>query len=205
MKLSFIGDVHGKIHSLMRSVLPKCTDSDLTIQLGDMGLGFPDVFLPNLHKSFGFIRGNHDAPDICRMHNNYIDDFGTFGPVFVIGGAFSIDWQYRVPGRSWWPNEELSIENLDMAYDAYVKAKPRIVATHEAPSQIGTALLSDGGFRPYKEGCIGSRTAVALNRMFAAHQPEYWYFGHYHRDWSFKKEGTLFRCLTELSVGHLEI
>ena len=26
----------------------------------------------------------------------------------AIGGAFSIDWMYRIPGRSWWPDEQPS-------------------------------------------------------------------------------------------------
>jgi Calcineurin-like phosphoesterase superfamily domain len=205
MKLSLIGDIHGKIECLLPLLERRCQDSDLTIQLGDMGLGFKGAILPEQNSSFKFIRGNHDSPDFCRMHPNYAGEFGQVGPVFVIGGAYSIDWMHRVPGKSWWPNEELSVEQLDAALETYKAAKPQIVASHEAPSSIGRALLEDGGFRLYKSGCIGSRTAQYLERMFHAYQPEHWFFGHYHRDWMIQKEGTTFHCLNELSMAHLTI
>jgi hypothetical protein len=206
MKLSLIGDCHGKTTELVNLLQSHCQDSDYILQLGDVGLGFKGVHLPSLNQSFGFIRGNHDSPSLCQMHPNYAGEYGVWGPgVFVVGGAFSIDWQWRVPGKSWWYDEELYVEQLDKALELYKATKPRIVATHEAPSSIGRALLEDGGFRLYKEGCIDSRTAQYLERMFHAHQPEHWFFGHYHRDWVKRTQGTIFECLNELTLRHVEV
>lgn len=205
MKYTFIGDCHGKTEVLVNILARRCGESDFTLQLGDMGLGFQGVKLPHLDESFGFIRGNHDNPDICRMHKNYASDYGMWNGVFVVGGAYSIDWQWRRPGESWWSTEELSLEDGQRAYKAYCEAKPVIVATHECPKEIGEQLLKDGGFRPEKWGSTESRTAKLLQDMWDVHKPEHWFFGHYHRDWAIDIRGTKFNCLNELAVKHLEI
>jgi hypothetical protein len=201
MRYKFIGDCHGKVDRLLGHL--KRSEDLKIIQLGDMGLGFRGVELPNLHHDFGFIRGNHDAPDLCRMHSNYIGDFGLWHGVFCIGGAYSIDWKWREPGKSWWPDEELSEQQLDRCLELYCQVKPRIVASHEAPQSIGEMLLKDVGFRPERWGSTESRTAKMLQRMLNHHQPEHWYFGHYHRNWAVALGGTHFQCLGELSVALL--
>jgi len=205
MKITFIGDVHGKVDILLPLLERRCQESDLILQVGDLGLGFRNVNLPILSEDFGFIRGNHDSPDLCRMHPNYAGEFGMWNGVFVVSGAYSMDWQWRTPGVSWWPNEELTIEQGYKALEAYEAAEPRIVASHEAPQQVGEALLRDGGFRPEKWGSTSRRTAQLLQRMYEVHQPEYWFFGHYHRDWYRLVGNTQFHCLNELSVHHLTL
>lgn len=201
MKTLMIGDVHGKIDELLK-VLSSHGESRV-LQLGDMGLGFKDVYLPNLNSDFGFIRGNHDSPSRCQHHFNYVREFGMWNGIFVVGGAFSIDHAWRTPGKTWWFNEELTIEQGDKAYNLYVATKPKIMASHEAPEMVGEALLRDQGFRPEKWGSTQSRTARLLQRMFDAHQPEQWFFGHYHRDWETSIRGTHFHCLNELSTYEL--
>lgn len=202
MKYRLIGDCHGKIEEL----LPRLSNESnrKTLQLGDMGLGFRGVNLPNLHIDFGFIRGNHDAPDQCRMHHNYAGEFGYWNGIFVIGGAYSIDYAWRIPGVSWWPNEELDEEQLEAALKLYIDTKPQIVASHEAPDSVGKLLLGDG-FRDYKISSTDSRTAKYMQRMINHHYPKHWFFGHYHRDWAAELGGCKFQCLNELSVADITI
>jgi hypothetical protein len=201
---TFIGDCHGKIVELLK-VIGQHDKSDCVLQLGDMGLGFHGVNLPTMNRSFGFIRGNHDNPSQCQQHPNYAGEFGMWNGIFVVGGAYSIDWEWRVPGRSWWPDEELSDSQMEQAIQAYDKAKPIIVASHECPKSIGEQLLKDGGFRPEKWGSTESRTARLLENMFSVHKPKHWLFGHYHRDWSREILGTKFDCLNELSAKEIQI
>jgi len=203
--ITFVGDCHGNIRPLLNLLERRGSDSDMVLQLGDMGLGFRGVTLPSMKPNFGFIRGNHDSPDLCRAHPNYAGEYGMWNSIFVVGGAYSIDWQWRVPGQSWWDNEELTPDQGIAALVAYVEAKPRIVATHECPQQIGEQLLRDGGFRPEKWGSTQSDTARLLDKMWNAHQPEHWLFGHYHRDWTLAARGTTFQCLNELSPATLEV
>jgi hypothetical protein len=199
---TFIGDCHGKIDTLMRQLqsLHDRKKEGYILQIGDMGLGFSGVKLPLTSGKFGFIRGNHDCPSMCQEHPNYAGEFGMWRDVFVVGGAYSIDWAHRIPGRSWWFNEELSIEQGEEALQQYLSNKPRIVASHEAPTVVAETLLRDGGFRPEKWDSTQSRTARLLQRMFSQHQPEHWVFGHYHRSWQLTLEGTKFQCLNELEA-----
>lgn len=69
--MRIIGDVHGHIADYMTLAAA----SQESIQIGDMGLGFRGVSLePN--PAHRFFRGNHDAPQACREHPNYLGDWG---------------------------------------------------------------------------------------------------------------------------------
>ena len=109
---------------------------------------------------------------------------------------------FRVPGRSWWPEEELSYPQLAAAVDLYLETKPKIVATHDAPSRIGEYLLTVvlPGFRGYKMDCISSRTVASLQQMLDQHRPKEWVFGHYHVSTSFEWQGVKFTCVNELDT-----
>ncbi len=217
----FIGDCHGKTSQLewMLKHNPKLQDKKC-FQLGDMGLGFKGVELnPPRNHWFRFIRGNHDSPQKCVDHPNYAGDYG-YDPkekLFWCGGAWSIDWQWRTPGISWWVDEEQSPEALNQAYQLYIKSKPRIVATHEAPTEaairiiaaamvppsneeLATSVVKSEEYQYYKAklGCKNTRTSQVLQQMFDAHKPEYWVFGHYHLTKEFDIEGCNFQCLAEL-------
>jgi hypothetical protein len=200
--IRFIGDIHGHTDSLRFLTKGKLGEF---IALGDIGFGFGDD-IPVL-DNVKYIRGNHDDPAAARRHPNYLGDYGMYGDIFFISGAFSIDYQWRQVRMAagckpiWWPDEELSQDGLDKAVEMYSDLKPRIVATHEAPSNVATALLSELLFRPEKAECIATRTSQALQRMLNHHQPEHWYFGHYHIDWQKDLGGTRFHCLNELSIS----
>lgn len=201
----FIGDTHGKTGQLANLVegLP---GEIAKFQLGDMGLGFRGVSLPKL-SNFRFIRGNHDSPQLCQAHPCYAGEWG-YSPeekLFFLGGAWSIDWAMRVPGVSWWEDEELSLAQLESAVQDYLKAKPRMVATHECPTKAARPLLQDllGPYFEAKAQCSESRTAHALQAMFDQHQPEHWVFGHYHISKDFELNGTQFHCVPELGVKEL--
>jgi hypothetical protein len=233
----FIGDVHGKI-SQYRNIIRELEGP--SIQVGDMGLGFKGVRLypegcmaSGKHK---FIRGNHDSPQECMKHRHYLGHWGVLKDgdrsIFYLGGAWSIDQQWRIPGISWWPDEELSQVDLHAAYMDYCNAKPDIVATHEAPSNAAFEMVSNltiesesykwnKANREYnatdsdkekgeeyqyfksKLGCINTRTSQYLQQMFDVHQPKHWVFGHYHVRRDFDIKGCHFHCIPELGVLEL--
>jgi hypothetical protein len=210
----FVGDVHGKIAEFEALIRRRVPPLSSVFQLGDMGIGFSGVVLDPTRLAdwqVRFIRGNHDNPARCRQHPLYAGEFGTEDALFWCGGAWSIDHEYRKSwmahyGREcWWPDEELSEEQLEAALKVYSAAKPRIVATHECPRSAVPIVLSCG-FRPEKAECADTRTSQWFERMLAAHAPEHWVFGHYHRDFDFRVEGcdTRFHCLNELSLLELD-
>ena len=227
----FIGDVHGHIERY-RKIIRALPEGARSLQLGDMGLGFRGVRLfpggslaRGLHR---FIRGNHDDPARCRKHPLYLGDYGYLPEeqLFYLGGAWSIDKSWRTPLVSWWPDEELDYGELDAAYQLYVKSKPQIVATHEAPSKAAFKMLEflttgkhapsptdqnvrlkgdEYAYYKAKLGCVNTRTSQALQRMFEEHQPVHFFYGHYHADVDFDLGLTHFHCLNELSCAELTL
>ncbi len=206
-----IGDVHGNTANYKQKLKEKFAN-DRTIQLGDMGVGFSrnPMGISPMEPQHRWLRGNHDKPELARAHPNYLGEYGYLpeDDLFFVSGAFSIDFMWRTPGKSWWYDEELSQEELYHAIDLYIEKKPKFVVSHEAPSEAATWLLTHvlgGGFRPEKLDCATSRTATALQAMFNFHQPKEWVFGHFHVSKSFTWKGTKFTCVNELDNYRLEL
>lgn len=212
VKITFIGDVHGKTDQYQKKLRQKYK-GQTTFQIGDMGIGFAGT--PGLHRDImtggdhRWIRGNHDDPAKCRQTIGYAGDYGFDEKLnlFWCGGAYSIDHAWRIPGKTWWADEELSYPELSKALDLYIEKKPKYVATHEAPSRISEYMLQVvlPNFRNEKMDCIGTRTTAALQQMLDTHQPEFWYFGHYHVSVNFTWKATKFTCVNELEASTLEI
>lgn len=206
MSITIIGDVHGYTKTYQKWLTHSLDESARSIQIGDMGLGFAGVGLPApgqspLPLNHRFFRGNHDSPEKCQAHKNYLGDYGYLDEdrLFWLAGAYSIDRDMRVEGVSWWRDEELSYSELYKAIDLYKTVKPRFVLSHEAPSIAGAVLLYDL-VDPYfvaKGSSTFSRTAQALESMLNYHEPEKWIFGHYHVDKTFRvpKHNTEFIAL----------
>lgn len=207
-KLTLIGDVHGK-YARYKALLK---DHPNTIQVGDMGVGFfrwphaepapnppHDIMVAGNHR---FIRGNHDNPKACTQQSQWIPDGTVEGDIMFIGGALSIDRAYRVEGFSWWPDEELSYKALDDLIDKYIETKPRIMITHECPEEMADAVMAHYNNVKFNDP---SRTRVAFQRMWSAHSPELWVFGHWHNSFDGILRGTRFACLAELELKEFEL
>lgn len=195
----FIGDVHGKIKPWLK-ILKSLPPGSKSLTIGDIGIGFRGVRVPYLGDRHFLFAGNHDCPSLCAVHPNSVGRFGIWENVFFVSGGFSIDAAYRMPGITWWADEQLSWEEMEETLDLYVKTKPRVVATHDAPISLYPQLMAAVGSNgPVYE----NSTAHLLEAMFTAHQPEFWFFGHWHGSWSRKINGTQFRCLDELEAFEL--
>ena len=94
-------------------------------------------------------------------------------------------------GISWWPEEQLSVKELEKAIALYKETKPQIVASHDGPQSIIT-----GFYHIFAK----SRTRMALDAMLEAHQPRMWVFAHHHISWKKQVGATLFQCLEELET-----
>ena len=181
-----IGDIHGKFNAYTKLISTMST----SIQLGDFGIGFTDI--PEIPAQHTFLRGNHDNPFLCQQNPNWIKD-GTIlfdGRVMVIGGADSIDVDYRVAGVDWWAEEQLSYQELNALIDLYEQVKPDVMLTHDAPFSIVSNM--------YPMVKTSSRTNQAFDTMRNIHQPKQWLFGHHHRTMTTFADGTLYKCLGEL-------
>jgi predicted phosphodiesterase len=221
-ELRIIGDVHGQIdlENLTtrgaRPYLDIIREAPYSVQIGDMGDAETYAQLmacvdPIAHR---FVPGNHDhyhhLPEHC------LGDFGSMqlgGVEFCfVRGAASWDREKLIQlGRKlgktlWYEQEELTATQMRCAEQAYLHNRPRIMLTHDAPTEIARFAWRharslgpprpDAEFRP-------SRTNEFLQRLLGLHAPALWLFGHHHRDWQYQESDTRFVCVGELC--HIDI
>lgn len=201
----FIGDMHGDFKTY--KYLLKKFKNEKTIQVGDMNiineLNLQENVFPENHK---FIRGNHDNPEICQKHPNYLGDYGYLEEedIFFVSGGKSINKDQLTPMVNWWEDEELSDKQFYECIELYKNKKPSIVVSHECPKSIKKWIL--GAKIDFK-----SKTEVALQIMLEHHRPNTWIFGHHHMALTINEEGTDFYCLDKidnnpnLELGYIEI
>ena len=144
---------------------------------------------------------NLEGYKFCDMPPHFLKDYGIweipdFGPIFYVRGAWSLDKDFRLPGISWWEDEELTYAQCLKAIELYTKAKPDFVVTHTAPASIIPSIPFK---RIFGDKIYGSRTESMLEEMYKIHQPKTWIFGHFHVDWTQTIGKTKFICLNELS------
>lgn len=204
-KYRLIGDVHGKYKQYKKIIAERPN----TIQVGDMGVGFRHTQGPRegqfqqnpphyamcagYHR---FIRGNHDNPAECKKHSQWISDGHVEDDIMFVGGADSIDKQWRIKDYTYWEDEELSTEEFINIKKVYEFAKPRAMITHTAPTEATSTLLA----RVMGEERIGTptRSEDEFQQLLAIHRPELWVFGHWHHSFDWTIDGTRYVCLAEL-------
>jgi predicted phosphodiesterase len=216
--LRVIGDVHGRY----KEYLKIASESEYSLQVGDMGFNYGPLSPLDSSKHV-FLGGNHDNYDEYYKTPHVITssdgskDYGsaTLGGVdfFFVRGGYSIDKQARLRSMAYggpptyWFDEELKDGVFIEALEAYKNAKPEVMVTHECP-KILTSIVGDDrilesfGIDPLT---FSTLTSSYLQRMFLEHKPQLWIFGHYHKDWSYTVDGTQFICLQELGFLDLNI
>lgn len=149
MKVAILGDIHGDLPFLNRALgLATAKGAELVIQVGDFGFTYPDGFLAGidwLTKDYQMplcvIRGNHDDPFWFKQYQrmgyvNFIPDgqIMTIGKsrVAFLGGAVSIDRDFREENISWWRNERVN-PNIVREW-SYRDTKADILISHESPA-----------------------------------------------------------------------
>lgn len=205
MKTRYIGDVHGLKNDLSLVLYNIPDDVTSVVQVGDMGVGFGqgDYWHESLEDMLNsvngrFIRGNHDNPSECKQMVTWIKDGLVENDIMYIGGAWSIDYQWRTQGHDLWDDEELSYDRFTQLASVYETVKPRVMVTHDCPLSVSNELFIETG-KSFSGKQFKTRTGAALDTMFSAHQPELWIFGHWHRDTDKVINGTRFICLNEMS------
>jgi hypothetical protein len=178
-----------------------------SISLGDLYIGRPGVVLPELPPEHKFIQGNHDDPKLCREQPSYLGEYGYLpdDELFFLSGALTASWRVLGNSKYWYRDEELPPEELQAAFTLYERTRPSIVISHEAPAEAAREVLNGlaGSYFTAKAETVNSRTCAVLQKMFEAHGPQKWYFGHYHLNKGFGITGTVFECLAELSVSEI--
>jgi hypothetical protein len=219
-----IGDVHAQIQpddelpgQSRPPYLETIAGAPYSIQVGDMGDGesYDQLIArvdPCRHR---FFPGNHDHYDRLPPHS--LGDFGavSWGGVdfFFVRGAASADRDKLVRlgrqlgRRLWFEEEELTEEQMRPAEQAYLRARPQIVLSHDAPTDLAQLAWQHARrlSRPHPGAVFcPSRTNNFLARLWEQRAPRLWLFGHYHYDWRQQIGETLGACVGELSYVDLD-
>ena len=128
------------------------------------------------------------------MRGEVFDIAGT--TVLAMGGAASNDRQYRKEGRSWWPEEIPSEEEMDRCRASLDRVgwKVDCVVTHEAPAALAEGLCRERG-REYR----GDRLQRFLAELDGRLGYRAWFFGHYHDDkWCDAKHRLIYRGIVPI-------
>ena len=205
------GDTHGDIDFKKLLALKEInpTYEDYLIICGDAGICWSIQtfsYFKDLYNSIGitiiFIDGNHENFEMLNnmplveykgamMHQ--IDEhifhvlrgeiMNIDGKSFLcIGGATSIDKMYRTPYLSWWPEEEITIHDIDNAISNLAKVENKVdyVITHCCDTYtVQTA------FRFRRDICTDRLSFVDKTVSYT-----HWFFGHYHFDRNISNKKT---------------
>ena len=204
-KILLVGDTHGEIELINEAIIiGKEKNCKKILQLGDFGF-FPNLY-PNFINSlfspipFFFIDGNHDDHSVLP-HNEkspiplyklgyevdnffyiprgYSEKWGE-SKILFIGGAKSIDKQYRTLGLDWWVNEEISYMDFNAA-SSYIEID--IIISHTCP--INEEIY-------YIESDYSSRALMELINLY---NPRYLIHGHHHTNYELLMGKTIIKGL----------
>ncbi|MGO4455316.1 metallophosphoesterase family protein [Arthrobacter sp. RAF14] len=202
--IAIAGDWHGNLGWARQVVRSAAEQGVQTIlQVGDFGALWPgrgkgrfearlNYYLQQAGLRLIFIGGNHDnwaelgklpvgddglAPLLSNI--KYLPRPGrTIVHGLVVGGlggAFSIDHQYRTEGKDWWTNEEPTRNELE----DLVKGGPLdLLLTHDVPAGINLELTFE---LPDAITVQANRTRDLLAEAVARTRPSIVFCGHWHQ------------------------
>lgn len=163
-----------------------------------IGIKYPNI-------TFYLVRGNHDGRpqnihNIKVIYDKEVDgdiyiepefpyiryfidgnDYWIAGyKILVIGGAYSVDKDYRLStGRVWHKDEQLTAEEMQEISKSVYKQDYDIVLTHTCPSSFIPVDLFLSGIDQSK---VDKTMEYWLEDISKTFHWKYWIFGHYHAD-----------------------
>ena len=103
---------------------------------------------------------------------------------FCFGGARSVDKDWRTPGKSWWPQEEPTIEEMIHGMEVINENLDKIeyVITHDCPSYVIRMIDSYKSTLPIENGYkLRLYFDNYFERLFHDSKSfKHWYCGHHH-------------------------
>lgn len=184
------------------------TKDDYVIVCGDFGFvwdgGKNDQYWLDWLESRSFttlwIDGNHENFDLLEeypveewnggrvrkiresvIHLSRGEVFNIDGlKFFTFGGARSTDQEYRIPGRSWWPQEMPTKEEMNRGMENLESHGNRVdyILTHTAPLRFVTSMII-GDINDEKDEKVFCNY---LDDIYERVEFKKWFCGHYHLD-----------------------
>lgn len=235
MKILFVGDTHGEKHlGKVRGFLDRAglSSSDALVHCGDIGVawageedaalrfwrGLPNKVLVCLgnHENYNWLAGR----PLIRRYGALGYDLGgrVFAPLhgktarlggktlWFYPGGFSVDYPFRLPGRSIHREELLERAAAEVALGRLLKrGHVDFLVSHDGPRSFVTAEFGFPISQPPasywnhlgEEPGSRAHPGILLDEVYRGFSGYgKWYFGHHHRDVA---RGRL-RCLWDTAV-----
>lgn len=224
------GDIHGDFNELVFKMCVQYRMKDtLLIVAGDCGFGFEKLAsyenmvrkntrrMSNANNWIVFVRGNHDNPEYFDgtifNHKLFIaiPDYSVIQAcshtILCVGGAISVDRQYRLNARYmkkevYWKDERpvFDSEKLTAIHTScYVDT----VITHSAPSFCELIAKNDLSVWAQNDEALIEDVAnerLVMDQLYSAliqnnHPLRNWYYGHFHQSRRSSINGVMFKML----------
>lgn len=118
--------------------------------------------------------------------------------ILFMGGAFSIDRALREPGRTWFPEEEITQEELERVLSRKDLERFDAVVSHTCPESCLPEVCAEAGI---SLGRVTHRASERALQRLLERMPQVrdWYFGHWHLAMDFSVPGcrTRFHLLNQ--------
>ncbi|MFN4804518.1 MAG: metallophosphoesterase [Akkermansiaceae bacterium] len=211
-----LGDHHSAYDDLITALMRRGLRQCRLIHVGDGEEGYPDHWdsetperldnaFASLEIEYLSIRGNHSNPHVFDgsiMLPNFklLPDYTRLeieGETWLfVGGAISVNRLDRVPGQTWWAEEEMVLQE-DLA-------KPSdVLVTHTGPTLTTPKWNEFVASYAAAEAAIGTKSlkrelaeeATRHDRLGELVKPKVWYHGHHHHSATHKQKGCTIRQL----------
>lgn len=193
-RVLLVGDIHSdflSFESLATTVLTRVDGIERIVQVGDFGF-WPEEQEWHIYRKSAlpvpvfFIDGNHE--NHLSLRQAALDEPGRVSPMFdaayiprgtiedqilYIGGATSIDRPVRVEGQDWFPEENLTEEQVSVIVHRLREKQVSTIIAHETTRGAFPLIR-----RP--EWAMVDRNRDLLEEVFLAARPRLYVHGHYH-------------------------
>ena len=229
------GDTHGNQVLWDACIAPFMKTGDMIIVAGDFGLGFFDgkywpeemffdylaaqnyttVFCDGNHEDFekisGYAISEWNGGKVHRIRENVIhlmrgEIFEIDGKsLFVMGGGYSIDKDFRVQWKNWWAEEmpnnmEYERASRNLALCGY---KVDYILTHTAPANtVEYMSRMNMGIK----NTVIEESPLTGFLQWVEEKTEYkkWFFGHFHIDRElWKNQIAVLDAIRDLETGEI--
>jgi len=196
-----MGDTHGE-WGLLNTFLNK-KKPDILIVCGDFGHWPGNKFtsykkIKNPNTKIYWCDGNHEnhhdllerlnrgdprrilavGDNIYHVPRGRILDLPFLGNTMFIGGAFSVDKEWRTPGLDWFPEEILREVDID-----WIPANVTVdtVVSHTSPTEFCPHMYNEKlQHLPWHRDKSGDPSQEVLSKVLWKYKPKNWFYGHYH-------------------------
>lgn len=128
----------------------------------------------------GTVYVEEQFPSILFAKDGEVYDLNGMRAI-AIGGAYSIDWMLRIPGRSWWPDEQPSTDTKACVESKLDQLgwKVDVVLSHTVPFKFEPVEVFLPGIDQRK---VDKSTEQWLDCIEDRLRYGKWYAGHYHTE-----------------------